>query len=176
MDPYQPAQWHDFFITVGGGAAALTGLVVVAMSLHLRVIAVDPALRHRARSILTGLAAAFMRCSLVLMGGQNGQAVGSELLIASTALMVAGLLSFRQVSRPGAQVPRATVLRTLGGTACYSAEMIGAAVLIAGHLAGLYLAAVAMVANFFFMISGSWLLLIGVSTDEAAAGTQKAAE
>lgn len=90
--------------------------------------------------------------------------------------MVAGLLSFRQVSRPGAQVPRATVLRTLGGTACYSAEMIGAAVLIAGHLAGLYLAAVAMVANFFFMISGSWLLLIGVSTDEAAAGTQKAAE
>src|SRR5262249_33737768 len=175
MDPYQPAQWHDFFITVGGGAAALTGLVVVAMSLHLRVIAVDPALRHRARSILTGLAAAFMRCSLVLMGGQNGQAVGSELLIASTALMVAGLLSFRQVSRPGAQVPRATVLRTLGGTACYSAEMIGAAVLIAGHLAGLYLAAVAMVANF-FMISGSWLLLIGVSTDEAAAGTQKAAE
>jgi hypothetical protein len=27
-----------------------------------------------------------------------------------------------------------------------------------------------MVANFFFMISGSWLLLIGVSTDEAAAG------
>jgi hypothetical protein len=170
MDPYQPAQWHDFFITVGGGAAALTGLVVVAMSLHLRVIAVDSALRHRARSILTGLAAVFMRCSLVLMGGQNGQAVGSELLIASAALTVAGVLSFRQVLRSGARVPRASVLRTLGGTACYLAEMIGAAVLIAGHIAGLYLAAVAMVANFFFMISGSWLLLIGVSTDEAAAG------
>jgi len=73
MDPYQPAQWHDFFITVGGGAAALTGLVVVAMSLHLRVIAVDPALRHRARSILTGLAAAFMRCSLVLMGARTAK-------------------------------------------------------------------------------------------------------
>jgi len=49
--------------------------------------------------------------------------------------------------------------------------MIGAAVLIAGHLAGLYLAAVAMVANFFFMISGSWLLLIGVYADEADART-----
>jgi len=172
MDPYQPAQWHDFFITVGSGAAALTGLVVVAMSLHLRVIAADAALRHRARSILTGLAAAFMRCSLVLMGGQSGQAVGSELLIASTALAVAGVLSFRQVSRSSAQVPRASVLRTLGGTACYLAEMIGAAVLIAGYVAGLYLAAVAIVANFFFMISGSWLLLVGVSTDEADAGTR----
>jgi len=171
MDPYQPAQWHDFFITVGGGAAALTGLVVVAMSLHLRAIAADPALRHRARSILTGLAAAFMRCSLVLMGGQNGLAVGTELLIASTVLAVAGVLSFRQVSRSGTPVPRASVLRTLGGTACYSAEMIGAAVLIAGDVAGLYLAAGAMVANFFFMISGSWLLLIGVYADEADART-----
>jgi hypothetical protein len=26
-------KWHDFFIMVGGGAAALTGLVFVAMSL-----------------------------------------------------------------------------------------------------------------------------------------------
>jgi len=170
MDPYQPAQWHDFFITVGGGAAALTGLVVVAMSLHLRVIAVDPALRHRARSILTGLAAVFMRCALVLMGGQNGQAVGTELLIASTALAVAGILSFRQVARSGAQVPRASVLRTVGGTGCYLAEMIGAAMLVAGGIAGLYLVAVAIVANFFFMISGSWLLLVGVSTDEAMPG------
>jgi hypothetical protein len=171
MDPYQPAQWHDFFITVGGGAAALTGLVVVAMSLHLRIIAMDPALRHRARSILTGLAAVFMRCSLVLMGGQNGEAVGSELLIASAALTVAGVLSFRQVARSGTRVPRASVLRTLGGTACYSAEMIGAAALVAGYVAGIYLAAGAIVANFFFMISGSWLLLVGVSTDEADAGT-----
>src|SRR5262252_8800900 len=113
MDPYQPAQWHDFFITVGGGAAALTGLVVVAMSLHLGAIAADPALRHRARSILTGLAAAFMRCSLVLMGGQNGQAVGSELLIAAAALTAAGVLSFRRVSTSSAPVPRASVLRTL---------------------------------------------------------------
>ena len=171
MDPYQPAQWHDFFITVGGGAAALTGLVVVAMSLHLRVIAVDVALRHRARSILTGLAAVFMRCALVLMGGQNGQAVGSELLIASAALAVAGILSFRQVARSGVRVPQASVLRTLGGTVCYVAEMIGAVVLIAGEKAGLYLVAVAIVANFFFMISGSWLLLVGVSTDEAMPGS-----
>lgn len=170
MDPYQPAQWHDFFMTVGGGAAALTGLVVVAMSLHLRVIAADPALRHRARSILTGLAAVFMRCSLVLMGGQNSHAVGSELLIASVVLALAGIVSFSQVSRSGGRVPRASVVRTVGGTTCYVAEMIGAAMLIAGDIAGLYLAAAAIVANFFFMISGSWLLLIGVSTDEAMSG------
>ena len=39
LDVYRPEQWHDFFITVGGGAAVLTGLVFVAMSLNLGVIA-----------------------------------------------------------------------------------------------------------------------------------------
>src|SRR5262249_34703157 len=114
----------------------------------------------------------FMRCALVLMGGQNGQAVGSELLIAAAALTVAGILSYRQVTRSGARVPRASVLRTLGGTGCYIAEATGAAVLIAHFGAGIYVAAVAMVANFFFMISGSWLLLVGVSADEAEPDTR----
>jgi hypothetical protein len=32
---YQPEQWHDFFVMVGGAAAALAGLVFVALSLNL---------------------------------------------------------------------------------------------------------------------------------------------
>jgi modulator of FtsH protease len=77
---YQPTEWHDYFITVGGGSAALTGLVFVAMTLHLEEITGDPVHRHRARTILTGLTAVFIRCALVLMGGQNGQAVAVELI------------------------------------------------------------------------------------------------
>lgn len=62
--------------------------------------------------------------------------------------------------------------RTAGGIACYSIEMAGAAALFAGSAAGLYVVAVAMVANFFFMISGSWLLLIGVTRDEVTEQTR----
>jgi modulator of FtsH protease len=78
MEPFRPEQWHDFFIMVGGGSAALTGLVFVAMSLHLDTIAGNPPLRHRARSILTALAAVFIRSALVLMGGQSGQAIAVD--------------------------------------------------------------------------------------------------
>jgi modulator of FtsH protease len=77
---YQPTEWHDYSITVGGGSAALTGLVFVALTLHLEEISGDPVHRHRARTILTGLTAVFIRCALVLMGGQNGQAVAVELI------------------------------------------------------------------------------------------------
>jgi len=42
IDIFKPEQWHDFFIMVGGGAAALAGLVFVAMSINLTTIAQDP--------------------------------------------------------------------------------------------------------------------------------------
>ena len=169
MDVYRPEQWHDFFVMIGGGAAALTGLVVVAMSLHLDVIAGDPVLRHRARSILTGLAAVFMRCGLVLMGGQGAWAVATEIFGVCAIITIVGIYSFWQVSRSGRPVPRSSTYRTAGSIGCYTLEMAGAGVLFAGQSLGLYVVAVAMVANFFFMISGSWLLLIGVSHDEPSA-------
>jgi len=168
MDTYRPELWHDFFLMVGGGSAALTGLVVVAMSLHLDVIAADVALRHRARSILTGLAAVFMRCALVLMGGQSGQAVAAELFAMCAIVAAAGVWSFLEVRRGARSVPTGSVYRTAGGTACYLAEMLGAVVLFLGNAAGLYIVSVAMVSNFFFMISGSWLLLVGVSRDQSS--------
>jgi hypothetical protein len=170
MDPYRPELWHDFFLMVGGGSAALTGLVVVAMSLHLDAIVSDLALRHRARSILTGLAAVFMRCALVLMGGQTGQAVAAELFVVCAIVASAGVWSFLEVRRAALCVPRGSIYRTVGGTTCYFAEMIGAVMLFLGSAAGLYVVAVAMVSNFFFMISGSWLLLVGVTRDESPTG------
>ncbi len=65
--------------------------------------------------------------------------------------------------------------RTAGSIACYVSEMAGAVALFAGSAAGLYVVAVAMVANFFFMISGSWLLLVGVTEDEALQQAQEPA-
>jgi hypothetical protein len=166
MDSFRPEQWHDFFITVGGGAAALTGLGVVAMSLHLDVIAHDPALRHRARTVLAALAAVFIGCSLALMGGQSGRAIGAELLIVVIPAAVGGLLSFRQIVLSAeAGAARESSLRTFSGTACYLAEIVGAALLVAGYGDGMYVAGAAMLATIPFAISGSWLLLIG-SSDE----------
>src|SRR2546426_11524071 len=78
---YGEAGWHDFFLMVGGGAAALTGLVFVAMSLHLDQIALNAAHRHRARTVLTGLTAVFIRCALILMAGQRAQMVALDVIL-----------------------------------------------------------------------------------------------
>jgi hypothetical protein len=47
LDVYRPGQWHDFLVMVGGGAAALTGLVFVALSLNLNVVTQDATHRYR---------------------------------------------------------------------------------------------------------------------------------
>src|SRR5437667_3332244 len=93
---FDAAAWHDYFLMVGGGAAALTGLVFVAMSLHLDQIALNPAHRHRARTVLTGLTAVFIRCALVLMAGQNGQAVAVELIV---VLIGVEIVLYRSISQ-----------------------------------------------------------------------------
>jgi hypothetical membrane protein len=55
--------------------------------------------------------------------------------------------------------------RLAGGTMCYLAEVIGAIFLVLGYSAGLYIAAIASIVLFAFLISGAWLLIIGVYED-----------
>ena len=47
--------WQNFYVMVGGAAAALTGLILVAVSLHLRAILGHPLYRDRAFTSLQGL-------------------------------------------------------------------------------------------------------------------------
>ncbi len=157
-------QWHDFFITVGGGAAALTGLVFVAMSLNVTVIAQDATHRYRAIGTLTGFTAAFVICSLAVMGGQDHRAVGIEWLVLATVAAAVYVYGYVQAIRVGESAVGLRMARLVCGTGCYVAEAVGAALLIAGRIAGLYVAAVAMIALLAFMISGAWLLIVGVST------------
>jgi hypothetical protein len=175
--------WRDYFVMVGGGGAALTGLVFVAMSQHLSDIASDPTHRHRARTILTALTAVFVRCALVLMGGQSARAVGVEIFVVIVGVEVTVFRSLNEALRgSGEEQPgvlfrslnealrgsgaeqRGVLFRTLGYAACLIIEQTGAAILFFGHTWGLYAVGVGMMASFLFIVSGAWLLLVGVDS------------
>ena len=160
-----PSSWHDYFITVGGGAAALTGLVFVAMTLHLEDITKDPVHRHRARTILTGLTAVFIRCALVLMGGQNNQAIAVELI---GVLVVVEVILYSSIRSAAASADRGVLLRTVGSFACLVVEQGGALVFFFGSAWGLYVVGLGMMSSFIFMVTGAWLLLVGVGSREPA--------
>ena len=165
---YNAAEGHDYFLMVGGGAAALTGLVFVAMSIHLDQIALNAAHRHRARTVLTGLTAVFIRCALVLMGGQSGQAVALELIIVLLGVELVLYRSIRQALAAATDSADPALLwRTIGSFSCLVVEQIGALALFFGNAGGLYAVGVGMMASFVFMVTGAWLLIVGVSREEA---------
>jgi len=162
---YQPALWHDYFAVVGTGAAALTGLVFVAMTLHLEEVTGDPVHRHRARTILTGLTAVFIRCALVLMGGQNAQAIAVEII---GVLLVVEAILYNSIRQAARSADNGVLRRAIGSFACLVLEQIGALILFSGNPAGLYVVGLGMMSSFIFMVTGAWLLLVGVGAQQAA--------
>ena len=166
---YDPAIWHDYFVMVGGGSAALTGLVFVAMTLHLQDIVNHPVHRHRARTILTGLTAVFLRCGLVLMGGQSRQAVAVEII---AVLIVVEVILYRSTRDAFMAADRGVLLRAIGSFACLVTEQLGAVILFVGGIWGLYIVGLGMMASFVFMVSGAWLLLVGVESSQAQEGSR----
>ena len=76
-------RWNNFFVMVGGGAAALAGLVFIAMSINLSLITRDATHKNRAIATLTGFTAVFMICAFALIGNQNYQWIGAEWLVVS---------------------------------------------------------------------------------------------
>jgi hypothetical protein len=56
-----------------------------------------------------------------------------------------------------------SLVRVVGGSACYLGQIIGSLLFFLGNRSGIYVAAVALVVNFYFLVSGSWLLILGTS-------------
>jgi hypothetical protein len=166
-DVYQPAEWHDFFLVTGGGAAALAGLVFVAMSINLDIVAQNATHRGRAVNMLTGFTSAFIICALALMGGQSHQAVGSEWLVVATVAAVIYVRNYVEAAKGGGIRAELRPDRLAAGVSCYVAQIGGAFVLILGYVAGLYVAAVGLIVLFALVISGAWLLLVAVHVDRS---------
>jgi len=155
-------QWSNYFVMVGGGAASLVGLIFVAMSISPGAIIRNATHRNRAINMLTGFTAVFMACGVALIGNQSIGALGVEWLVLwllATSVFIRGYVRAiaAGMSSIGLNAPRLA-----GGTLCYLAEVLGAVLLILGHSAGLYIAAVATVVLFGFLISGAWLLILGI--------------
>lgn len=160
-DLYSPDQWTNFFVVTGTVSAALTGLVFVAISVNLRDVIKDATHTYRAINMLTGFTAVFILGSFALMGHQTHRTLGLEWLIVA---LIAGAINtngyVRGFGLSGSRYAL-SLFRVAGGSACYLGQIIGSAMFYLGFDWGIYLSATALIVNFFFLVSGSWLLIVG---------------
>lgn len=169
MDPYQPEPWHDFFLATAGAAAGLTGLLFVALSLHIRYIATERIYREMARGSLIGLVMAVVLSLLVLVQ-QSTTWLAVEFAVAGLLYLagVAGeqLLSLR---RTRWRIPAVSLVRSIAGYLLALVGLLTALGLPVGIGPGLYANAVIVVAVMLWSLWNAWVLVVGVADEEIAA-------
>jgi hypothetical protein len=165
MSAYDAAGWQNFYVMVGGAAAALTGLLFVAMSLHAKAIIADPLHGSRAVGTLLSLMTQLFVAGTVLIP-QSTMMLGIE-------VEVAALLSLVQSVR-GVVVTLRTAKRRVRSRMRTTLEGIGAAIwivlfvasgisLIAHAGGGLYLLAAVMPFMFGWNVYVAWVLITEIS-------------
>ena len=153
--------WSEFTVITGGAAAALVGLLFVAVSIRAEAIAGSTGLRSRLAQILTIFLALLTSCILVSLPNPAVWVLGIELIVASLIMAVAFIVLDRRAERSADQVPLERALDRLNPNVT-TAVLIGLSgvALVFGFEAGLFLLALASVVGFVGGAIGAWLVLV----------------
>ena len=87
---YDPAAWQNFYLMMGTANAAITGLVFVALSIHLREVLDHPILKPRAVLALVVLTTQIVISAIVLTP-QSREFMGVEILVMNGIFLVLNL-------------------------------------------------------------------------------------
>jgi len=170
IDAYNPEAWHDFFLAAAGAAAALTGLLFVGLSLHVRFIASSSLHRNMARGSLIGLVLVLI-ASLIILMPESPLWMGVELVALNLVYIVfVGGYQLSIYRRMEWRVPTGSILRQGLGILLALLGVVGGFTLAVESGGGLYIAALVVSAIVVWNLRNAWSLLMGVVDEDIAAG------
>ena len=168
---YHPAAWTNFFIAQASAAAALAGLVFVAVSINLKLILQYPHLPGRVGQALISLLQLLVVALALLIPNGTTHALGVELLVIGiltwTLLVTIQWKSLRRldeldVAETGQRVRVMKAEVVVAGQLVSLPTVIAGASLLAGAGGGLYWLAAGTLLALASGISDTWVLLIEI--------------
>ena len=156
-------EWANFFTAELAALAALTGFVVVAISINLARILSYPHLPSRAGEALIGPVGAITVTSLALIPEQPAALLGAEVILVGLVMVIAPIVfqsrawSFRTEATARERITRAAT--TAGFNLTF---VIGGAFLFAGARAGLYWIAAGDILCIIAIVLSAWVLMIEI--------------
>ncbi|OQO94826.1 hypothetical protein B1813_01735 [Saccharomonospora piscinae] len=160
---YSAEGWTDFAVATTGAAAALAGLLFVALSINLSGILTGRGLTARAAYTLVLLATPLLVGVLLLVPDQDERVLGAELLVVGAG----SGLALARLSRPGRR-SREQRLVWWAATEATPALVLTASTalagvgLLTGALGGLYWVPGAVLAAFLAALINAWVLLVEI--------------
>lgn len=153
-----PAAWQNFYIMIGTANAAITGLLFVALSMHLKQILSHPIFKPRAIVVLVILTTQIIIAAIVL-APQSREAMGWEILALNLSFLA---LNIRY--RTPARITPGSAL-TIAFRVIY---LLASVSLITGVGGGFYVLGGILTLTVVRSISNCWTLLTAVEGDSAA--------
>jgi hypothetical protein len=153
--------WATFFSAELAALAALTGFVVVAISINLSRILSYPHLPSRAAEALIGPVGAITGTSLVLIPEQPAALLGVELILVGLVTVIAPIVfqshAWSSRTEAGERIARAATNEGFNLT-----FVIGGALIFAGARAGLYWIAAGDILCIVAIVLSAWVLMVEI--------------
>lgn len=163
---YDAAAWQNFYVMTGGAAAALTGLLFVAMSLHAKTIMENRFFSNRAVGTLMSLGSQLLLSGAVLIPGQPLWLLGVEVEAVALfflATTIRAVLTRGPESGAVAMSLRHQLIELVGGSIWNVLFVASGISLVVRAGGGLYLLAAVMFFMFGWNIYIAWILITEVS-------------
>jgi hypothetical protein len=156
--------WADFAIVTGGATAALLGLLFVAVSLRIEVIARSDEVRGRSAQTLSLLLTGLLTAVLLTVPEQPRWVLGLEYLALAVATAIAAitLVPSTKHASERSRLMRILDVTTPNITTCVPLGAAGV-VLLFGHRWGLYFLVPALIAVLAGGVWNAWLILVKLS-------------
>ena len=156
--------WSEFFVAAAGAAAALAGLIIVAMSVSIDDVVKIPGMTSRAATAIAMLVLVTVVALAGLIPSQSDQAFGIEVLVLSLVGMVFALQSLWVLVRHSASSRRLieSVIKAGVSLVPFVAFAVGAVLVIADIPGGVHLIAFGSIAAFMAAVIAAWVMLVEI--------------
>lgn len=144
-----PAAWQNFYVMMGTANAAITGLVFVALSIHLREVLDHPILKPRAVLALVVLTTQIVIAAIVLIP-QTSVLMGGEILVLNVIFLALNIRN-RVSTTPSRSALLSLLIRL--------AYIYSAVSLIVGVGGGFYVLALVLIVTLGRTMASCWALL-----------------
>jgi modulator of FtsH protease len=156
--------WDSFFVAETAAAAALLGLMFVALSINLKQVIESAGLADRALGALLLLLAILIAGLLLAMPDQPVSVLGIE--AAATAIVtgvIATLLGLRGLRRADAQFRINFIQNLVTNIAALAPILVGGLLMLGGGEAGFYWVGAGMCIVIFKAVSEGWIFLVEIN-------------